>query len=565
MPSAAPPRPLGPQPILDVARELGIADEHVEPYGRDKAKIDLAALARPVAGAGRLVLVSAINPTPAGEGKTTVSIGLAMGMRRLGKRVALCLREPSLGPVFGVKGGGTGGGRATLVPADDINLHFTGDIHAITSAHNLLSALVDNACHFGLPLGERGPLDPRQVTWGRALDMNDRALRNVVVGLGRKADGVPRQDRFDITAASEVMAILALATSAEDLERRLGAIVVGTSVTGAPVTAADVGAAGAMTALLRDALKPNLVQTAEGGPALVHAGPFGNIAHGCSSVLATRLARASADYVVTEAGFGFDLGGEKFLHLKCRSAGMWPRAVVLVVTLRALKMHGGADVKGAAEPGPAALERGLEHLFHHLETAGSFGLRAVVAINAFPGDAADEMALVERACRERGASAFRYDGFARGGEGAIELAEAVAEVADATDADPPEPRFLYELSEPLAEKIRKVARGVYGARDAVLTARAAADVARIERMGFGALPVCMAKTHLSLSDDPASKGRPQGFDITVREVRLSAGAGFAVALTGEVMTMPGLPKEPAALRVKLLPNGRIRGLMQADD
>ncbi|MCC6553816.1 MAG: formate--tetrahydrofolate ligase [Polyangiaceae bacterium] len=558
-------RTFTPQPILEVAHELGLAEEHVETYGRGKAKVDLAALARPRSGAGRVVLVSAINPTPAGEGKTTVSVGLAMGLRRLGKRAALCLREPSLGPVFGVKGGGTGGGRATLVPADDINLHFTGDIHAITTAHNLLSAMIDNACHFGLALGQKGALDARQITWGRALDMNDRALRNVVLGLGRKVDGVPRQDRFDITAASEVMAIVALASSYEDLEARLARIVVGSSATGAPITAGDVGAAGAMTAILRDALKPNLVQTAEGGPALVHAGPFANIAHGCSSVLATRLGALHGDYVVTEGGFGLDLGGEKFLDIKCRAAGIWPRALVLVATLRALKVHGGAAVKSAAEPNAEALSRGLEHLERHLETAAAFGLPVVVAINVFPADTAEELALVEGAMRDRGVRAARCDGFARGGEGALELAEVVAEVADATDAAPPEPRFAYELGDPIAEKVRKIARLVYGADDAALTAAAERDVKRIEELGHGGVPVCMAKTQLSLTDDPKVVGRPRGFSITVREVRLSAGAGFVVALTGDMMTMPGLPREPAALRVKLLAGGRIRGLMQNDD
>ena len=375
-----------PQPIMDLAREAGIDDAHVELYGRNKAKIDLRALERPAVGKGRLILVTAINPTPAGEGKTTTSIALGMGMRRLGKRAMLCLREPSLGPVFGVKGGGTGGGRATLVPADDINLHFTGDLHAITTAHNLLSAMIDNACHFGTTLGEKGAIDGRQVTWGRTLDMNDRSLRNVIVGLGQKTDGVPRQERFDITAASEVMAILALATSHEDLEARLGRIVVGTSTTGAAITAADVGAAPAMTALMRDALKPNLVQTAEGGPALVHAGPFGNIAHGCNSVIATRLGLSLGDYTITEAGFGFDLGGEKFLNIKCRNLGVWPRMIVLVATLRALKMHGGAPVKAAGEPNEGALAAGLDHLDKHLETAQHYGLPVLVAINVFPND-----------------------------------------------------------------------------------------------------------------------------------------------------------------------------------
>ena len=553
-----------PQPILDVARELGVPEDLVQVYGRGKAKIDLAAVGRTPRGAGRLILVTAINPTPAGEGKTTTSVGLAMGMRRLGKRVALCLREPSLGPVFGVKGGGTGGGRATLVPADDINLHFTGDIHAITTAHNLLAAMIDNACHFGTPLGDKGPIDARTVTWGRALDMNDRALRNVLVGLGRKADGVPRQDRFDITAASEIMAIVALAGGYRDLEERLGRVVIGTSASGEAITAHDVGAAGAMTAILRDALLPNLVQTAEGGPALVHAGPFGNIAHGCSSILATRLGLASSDYTITEAGFGFDLGGEKFLDIKCRTAGVWPRMMVLVATLRALKMHGGAAVKSAGEPDPAALERGLAHLEKHLETAAFYGLPVVVAINVFPHDTAEELTLVDEATRKRNVRAVRCEGFARGGEGAIELARAVIEAADATDRDKPQPRYAYELSEPIRDKVRKIATTVYGADDVVFTAGAAKDLKRIEELGHGALPVCMAKTQLSLTDDPAVPGRPRGFTVTVREVRLAAGAGYVVPLTGDRMTMPGLPREPAALRVRLLENGRIRGLMQND-
>jgi formate--tetrahydrofolate ligase len=564
MPST-PPIPFCPQPILDVARELGVAEEHIETYGRGKAKVDLAALGRAPAGAGRVVLVSAINPTPAGEGKTTVSIGLGMGLRRLGKRAVVCLREPSLGPIFGVKGGGTGGGRATLVPADDINLHFTGDMHAITSAHNLLAAMLDNACHFGLAFGSKAPLDPRRITWGRALDMNDRALRNVVVGLGRRSDGVPRQDRFDITAASEVMAIVALASGPEDLEARLGRIVVGSSARGEPVTAGDVGAAGAMAALLRDALQPNLVQTAEGGPAIVHAGPFGNVAHGCSSALGTRLGIACADYVVTEAGFGFDLGGEKFLDIVCRQLGIWPRLVVLVVTLRALKMHGGAAVKVAAEPDAGALERGLDHLDHHLELARAFGLPAVVALNVFPNDSAEEIALLQGWLAQRGARLARHDGFARGGEGALELAAAVAEVADATDAAPPAARFAYDLDRPIREKVRAIARSVYGAADATFTSGALKDIERIEELGHGGVPICMAKTQLSLTDDPTIVGRPRGFSIEVREVRLSAGAGFVVPLTGEMMTMPGLPREPAAVRVKLLPGGRIRGLMQNDD
>lgn len=550
--------------MMDLAREAGLDEAHIELYGRNKAKIDLRALERPASGKGRLILVSAINPTPAGEGKTTTSIALAMGMRRLGKRAMLCLREPSLGPVFGVKGGGTGGGRATLVPADDINLHFTGDLHAITTAHNLLSAMIDNACHFGLTLGEKGAIDARQVTWGRALDMNDRALRNVVVGLGQKADGVPRQDRFDITAASEVMAILALAASQEDLEVRLGRIVVGASSSGAPITAADVGAAPAMTALLRDALKPNLVQTAEGGPALVHAGPFGNIAHGCNSVLATRLGLALGDYTITEAGFGFDLGGEKFLDIKCRNMGVFPRMMVLVATLRALKMHGGAPVKSAGEPNERALEGGLDHLDKHLETAQFFGLPVLVAINVFPNDTKDEIALVAKAVEKRGGRVAVSEGFGLGGEGSLDLARAAVEIADATDGSPAPARFTYDVSETIQEKVRKIATIVYGAKDVAFTGKAEKDIQRIRGLGLDKQPVCMAKTQLSLSDDPAKPGRPRDFTLTVREVRLSAGAGFVVPLTGDMMTMPGLPREPAAVRVKLLPDGRIKGLMQND-
>ena len=564
MAQASTPRSPEMQPILEVARELGLAEEHVETYGRGKAKVDLAALARKPTGAGRLILVSAINPTPAGEGKTTTSVGLAMGMRRRGKSVALSLREPSLGPVFGVKGGGTGGGKATLVPADDINLHFTGDLHAITTAHNLLSAMVDNACHFRTTFGDKGEVDARQVTWGRALDMNDRALRNVVLGLGRKIDGVPRQDRFDITAASEIMAIVALAEGPEDLEKRIARVVIGTSSAGKPLTAGDIGAAGAMTAVLHDALKPNLVQTAEGGPALVHAGPFANIAHGCSSVLATRLGLSCADYLITEGGFGFDLGGEKFLDIKCRQMDVWPRTLVLVATLRALKMHGGAPVKSAGEPDAVALEKGLPHLEKHLETAAFYGLPVVVAINVFPNDTDSEVALVDAAMKRRGARAVRCEGFAKGGEGALELADAVAEVAEGTDASPPVRRHTYELSDPLRTKVEKVARTVYGAAGVAFVGTADKDIKRIEELGYGELPICIAKTQLSLTDDPTKPGRPEGFTVTVREVRLSAGAGFAVPLTGDMMTMPGLPREPAALKVKLMPDGKIKGLMQGD-
>jgi formate--tetrahydrofolate ligase len=555
---------LQPQSIEAVARELGLDPDRLIPWGRQKAKIELSALEGEPRGKGRLILVSAINPTPAGEGKTTTAIGLAMGMRRLGKKTALCLREPSLGPVFGVKGGGTGGGKASLVPSDDINLHFTGDLHALTAAHNLLSAMIDNAIHFRERVGQTEGVDPRRVTWGRALDMNDRSLRNVIVGLGGPSGGVARSDRFDITAASEIMAIAALATGPEDLERRLARILVGESYDRKPITAGDLGASSAMTAVLRDALMPNLVQTAEGGPAIVHLGPFANIAHGCNSVIATRLGLQLGDYTVTEAGFGMDLGGEKFLDIKCRALGVWPRLVVLVATLRALKMHGGVAVKEASRPNPEALLRGLEHLDHHLATLQRYGLPAVVAVNRFPDDSDEELRQIEEAARARGATAVRSEGFARGGEGTLDLARIVSDLADQGDASPPAPRYMYELTDPLDQKIRKIARGVYGADDVAFSTQALKDIERIRSLGHGDVPVCMAKTQLSLSDDPSRVGRPSGFTLQVRELRLSAGAGFAVALTGDILTMPGLPRVPAAHRIRLLPDGRITGLMQND-
>jgi formate--tetrahydrofolate ligase len=553
-----------PRPIHDVAKELGLRPTDYEPYGRGKAKLDLGLLDRPAQGKGRLILVTAINPTPAGEGKTTTSIALAMGMRRLGKNAVLALREPSLGPVFGVKGGGTGGGKASLVPADDINLHFTGDIHAITTAHNLLSALVDNSIYFGDQIEGKGELDPRQISWGRALDMNDRFLRRCIVGLGGKTHGTPREERFDITAASEIMAILALASSHTDLETRLARIVVGQTYEGKAVTAGDIKAASAMTAVLRDALQPNLVQTEEGGPAIVHCGPFGNIAHGCNSVLATRLAMNLGDYAITEAGFGFDLGGEKFLDIKCRAANVWPRAIVLVATLRALKMHGGAPVKTCGDPHAEHLKKGIAHLEKHLETAHAFGLTPIVAINVFPNDTPDELAIVEAAAGKLGARLARSEGFARGGEGSLELAKVVGEVVDATDTSPPKPHYVYELSDPPEGKIRKIAHTVYGAKDVVFTSTAEKNIARAKDLGYGELPICMAKTQLSLTDDPTVPGRPHDFTITVREVRISAGAGFLVPLTGEMMTMPGLPKVPASRTIRLLETGKIKGLMQND-
>jgi formate--tetrahydrofolate ligase len=545
--------------IQAVAEEAGISLDDVIPWGRHRAKIDLGALSRGP-GHGRLVLVSAINPTPAGEGKTTTSVALAMGLRRRGVRAIAALREPSLGPVFGVKGGGTGGGVASLEPAADINLHFTGDLHAITASHNLLSALVDNAVHFQDPV----PLDGRAVRWRRTMDMNDRFLRNAIVGLGGKANGVPRETSFDITAASEVMAIFCLAESLEDLERRCARIVVGTLPDGTPVRASDVFAAPSMVALLRDALMPNLVQTREGGPAIVHGGPFANIAHGCNSILATRMALSYADLVVTEAGFGFDLGAEKFLDIKMRSAGLWPRGLVLVATLRALKMHGGAKLADAPKPDMSALVRGFDHLAKHLETARFYGLPVVVSVNRFPQDTEEELEALRDFGRTHGVEVAVCEGFARGGEGSLELADKVRAMVDVTDAAPPAPRFAYELTDTPEDKILAIAKTVYGASDVAWTAQARKDLAAAVKLGGATLPVCMAKTHLSLSDDPTRVGRPRDFTITVREVRLSAGAGYLVALTGEILTMPGLPREPAARRVVVHPDGRITGLMQGE-
>lgn len=548
------------RPILDVAHDLGLDPADVIPWGRHKAKVSLDAFTRrPGAAKGRLVLVSAINPTPAGEGKTTTSIALAMAMARRGRRVVAALREPSLGPVFGMKGGGTGGGHATLVPSADINLHFTGDLHAITSAHNLLAAMVDNALHHRDPIG----LDPRSVRWRRTLDMNDRALRHVMVGMG-KGNGPVREAAFDITAASEVMAVLCLARDVSDLQARLARIVVGTTTAGKPVTAGDLGAAPAMTALLLDALMPNLVQTREGTPALVHGGPFGNIAHGCNSIIATRMALAYGDDVVTEAGFGFDLGAEKFLDIKCRVGEMWPRGVVLVATHRALKMHGGVAVAKAGEPNVPALTVGLAHLNKHLETLATYGLPAVVAVNGFPNDTEEERAALAEYGRARGVTVVRHEGFARGGEGSLEMADAVLDMLAHTDAHPPQPHFLYDLGDPPVEKVRKVAKAVYGADDVVFTPGALKDCDAAARLGGAELPVCVAKTHLSLTDDPSRPGRPRGFVITVREVRLAAGAGYLVPLTGDIMTMPGLPKEPAARRVVVHPDGTVTGLMQGE-
>ncbi len=531
------------RPILDVARELDLDPDGVTPLGPTKAKVDPAMRPERASG-GRLVLVSAIGPTPAGEGKTTVSVGLSDGLRRAGSRTAVCLREPSLGPVFGAKGGGTGGGRAQVVPADDINLHFTGDLHAVTSAHNLLAAMIDNDLHFGASSG----LTADGVTWPRVLDVDDRALRRVLVAAGRKAE---RRTRFDITAASEVMAVLALAESMEDLRARLARTVVGWASDGAAVTAADLEAVDAMLVLLRDALRPNLVQTMDGTPAFVHAGPFGNIAHGCSSVLATRLALRHADVVVTEAGFGFDLGGEKFLHLKARQAGVWPRLVVLVATVRALASHGGGDV---------AL--GLEHLDRQVANVRAFGLGVVVAVNVFDGDTEADLAAVERRAADLGVASARVTAFRDGGAGGEVLARRVLEMLDAGEAQVPEPRYLYREDAPFNAKIDVLSRTIYGAAGVRITDDACRDLDRLGAAGLDRLPVCVAKTHLSFSDDPKAGGLAKGMTLTVSEVRPAAGAGFLVALMGNIMTMPGLPRDPAARHVRVGADGAVSGLMQ---
>ncbi|MFO0634633.1 MAG: formate--tetrahydrofolate ligase [Nannocystaceae bacterium] len=541
-------------PLLDVASRLGLSSDDLIPFGRDKAKIDRAVLTRPRASAtpAKLVLVSAITPTPAGEGKTTTSIGLSDALTLLGHRATAVLREPSLGPCFGVKGGGTGGGRSRLSPSDDINLHFNGDFHAITSAHNLLAAAIDNCVHFGTAPG----LDARRVLWRRVIDMNDRSLRNIVVGLGGETNGTPREAGFDITAASELMAMLCLADDADDLRRRIDRTLVGFDRSGAPVTAGALGVTGAMLALLRDALLPNLVQTEQGTPAIVHGGPFANIAHGCNSVIATRTGLKLADWVVTEAGFGFDLGAEKFFDIKCRSAGFDPDAVVLVATARALKMHGGVALDAINRPDPAGVAAGLPNLEKHLESVARFGKPAVVALNRFGSDTDEELAVVAEACAKRGVGVAVCEHFGRGGEGALELGRQVIAAVDKGGA-----RFepLYPLEASIPAKIEAVARAMYGARGVAFTKSAERDLKDIDKLGYGNLPICVAKTQNSLSDDPKLRGRPRDFEITVRGLQINAGAGFIVVLTGELMRMPGLPKVPAAAKIDLQ-DGTIVGL-----
>ena len=539
-------------PIAEVAAKAGLAEELLEPYGRTKAKVDINSLAdRP--SKGKLVLVTAINPTPAGEGKTTTSVGLADALNAAGHQTMLCLREPSLGPVFGIKGGAAGGGYAQVVPMEDINLHFTGDFHAIGAANNLCAAMLDNHIKQGNALG----IDPRRITWKRCVDMNDRQLRNVVDGLGGIADGMPRQDGFDITVASEVMAVFCLATDLMDLRDRLGRMVIAYTYDRKPVTVADIHAQGAMAALLKDAIKPNLVQTLEGNPAFVHGGPFANIAHGCNSVEATSTALKLADYVVTEAGFGADLGAEKFLDIKCRALGQAPAAVVLVATVRALKYNGGVAKAQLTEENLEALEKGLPNLLRHVSNVRDvWGLPVVVAINAFPTDTAAELELVERRVRELGVNVALSEVWAKGGAGGQALAEEVVRLCE----EPSDFRYAYELDAPLAEKIEAIATRVYHADGVDFAPAAAKQLAQLEELGFGGLPICMAKTQYSFTDDQTKLGAPEGFRITVRSVKVSAGAGFVVALTGNIMTMPGLPKVPAAEKIDVTADGRIVGL-----
>ena len=541
------------QHIREIAAKLGLTEDDIELYGKYKAKISLDAWNKVKNGPdGKLVLVTAINPTPAGEGKTTTSVGLADAFHKLGHKVAVALREPSLGPCFGLKGGAAGGGYAQVVPMEDINLHFTGDFHAITTAHNLLAAVIDNHIQQGNALD----IDVRRVAWKRVLDLNDRALRNVVIGLGGKAHGVPRETGFDITVASEMMAILCLASDLEDMKKRLGEIVVAYSRDGRAIRAEELNVTGALTLLFKDAIKPNLVQTLEGTPALIHGGPFANIAHGCNSVMATKFALKFADIAITEAGFGADLGAEKFLDIKCRFAGIHPDAVVIVATVRALKMHGGVPKTELGKVDMVALEKGLANLTKHIENVHKFGLPAVVAINAFPTDTKEELDFVEEKCNALGASVALSQVWAKGGEGGVELAEKVLEAMK----QPADFHYMYEVEQSIPEKIEAIAKAIYGADGVDFTAPAKKQLAEIEALGLDKMPICMAKTQYSLSDDATKLGRPEGFRITVKELRISAGAGFIVALTGNILTMPGLPKKPAAENMDIDVNGKITGL-----
>lgn len=541
------------KPITEIGASIGIPAEDLENYGPYKAKLSLKFTKelekKPM---GHLILVTAISPTPAGEGKTTTTVGLGQALAKLGKKAMICLREPSLGPCMGIKGGAAGGGYSQVVPMEDINLHFTGDLHAITAAHNLLAAMVDNHIQQGNVLG----IDPRRVVWNRVMDMNDRVLRHIVVGLGGHANGVPRESGFDITVASEVMAILCLATSIRDMKERFAKIIVGYTYDNKPVTAGDIHAQGAMAALMKDALKPNLVQTLEHVPAFIHGGPFANIAHGCNSILATKTALHLADYVVTEAGFGADLGAEKFLDIKCRFAGLKPDAAVLVATIRALKMNGGKAKNELTESDPEAVKRGLPNLLRHVANLKKFGLPIVVALNMFPSDTAEEKKVIEDACREAGVPVAESTVFVDGGRGGLDLVRKVLEAIDRGSSYKP----LYDLDLSLRDKIETIAKNIYGAANVQYDSAAEKELKHIEEMGFRNVPVCIAKTPVSFSDDPSKLGAPSGFTLHVREVKISAGAGFVVVLTGKVMTMPGLPKRPAAERIDVDDDGNITGL-----
>ena len=541
-------------PITEVAAKLGIGEEDIELYGRYKAKLSMDLIKRVQDKPdGKLILVTAITPTPAGEGKSTTTVGLAQGLAKIGQKVIVALREPSLGPCMGIKGGAAGGGYSQVVPMEDINLHFTGDFHAITSAHMLLAAMLDNHIQQGNALN----IDPRRIVWKRVVDMNDRELRNIVVGLGGKAHGVPRQDGFDITVASEVMAILCLATGLHDLKERLSKIIVAYDYSGNPITAGMLKAQGAMAALLKDAVKPNLVQTLENVPAIIHGGPFANIAHGCNSVMATKTALKLADYTITEAGFGADLGAEKFFDIKCRYAGLKPDAVVLVATVRALKMHGGVPKTDLATTDVEAVKRGIVNLEKHIENIKQYGLPLVVAINAFAQDTPEELEAIRSHCAAHGVNVALSEVFAKGGEGGIELAKEVVALATSGKADF---KLLYGEELSLKEKIETIAKKIYGAVGVNYTKEANNALKDFEKMGYGHLPVCMAKTQYSFSDDPALLGRPEGFEITIKNCRIAAGAGFVVVLTGDIMTMPGLPKVPAAEKIDVSDDGVISGL-----
>ena len=542
-----------PELITKIAQACGISEEYVEQYGKYKAKLDLKLLKDINKPDGKLVLVTAITPTPAGEGKTTTTVGLADGMRKIGKNAVVALREPSLGPVFGVKGGAAGGGYAQVIPMEDINLHFTGDFHAIGAANNLLAAMLDNHIHQGNSLH----IDTRKITWKRAVDMNDRQLRNIVDGLGGKPNGTPREDGFDITVASEIMAVFCLATDLKDLKERLSRIIVGYTYDDKPVPAGELKAAGAMTALLKDAIKPNLVQTLEHTPAFIHGGPFANIAHGCNSIMATRLALKMGDYAITEAGFGADLGAEKFLDIKCRMAGLKPAAVVVVATVRALKHHGGVAKADLNKENLAALEKGLPNLLQHVENITKvYKLPCVVAINAFPTDTKAELDLVEAKCKELGVNVALSEVWAKGGEGGIALAKEVVRLCEL----PNDFTYSYELDKTIEEKLSDICKKIYHADGVKLLPKARKQMEQLTELGFGKLPICMAKTQYSFSDNPALLGAPKGFTVTVRNLKVSAGAGFIVALTGDIMTMPGLPKVPAAEKIDVDENGKISGL-----